>query len=361
MQTVLVRQWSALAVITMTLILFAPMVAGFDGMPDGSIQLPSDDADFEQQLLLLINECRRTAGVLPLAWSNDLAAAARYHGHDMIQDAYMSYDTYDDDWVYVCPMSSRIGAYVPTSTSHVELIGGGWATAEQQFAMWTDPEHLAVLVNTTASEIGIGLAKEGSSIPHCVVDMAQVLGTYPVVINLGACESASAMVELAIHGASWFNQMRLRNDGGEWTEWTAFRSTLPWSLRPVAGLRTVYVEMRSFMSNYSTSAQITLLDGATGVSSPRQAFMELRAIPNPFNPRTTIRFDLPAAGPVRLTVCDLAGRLVRVLVEGEIPAGSHEAVWDGRDASDRAAPSGSYLARLVAGGKVEVVRMGLVR
>ena len=83
--------------------------------------------------------------------------------------------------------------------------------------------------------------------------------------------------------------------------------------------------------------------------------------PNPFNPRTTIRLDLPAAGTVRLAVYDIAGRLVRVLVEGEIPAGSHEAVWDGRDASGRSVPSGSYLARLVAGGKVEGVRLSLVR
>jgi flagellar hook assembly protein FlgD len=60
-------------------------------------------------------------------------------------------------------------------------------------------------------------------------------------------------------------------------------------------------------------------------------------------------------------VQDVAERLVKVLVEGEIPAGSHEAVWDGRDASGRAAPSGSYLARLVAGGKVEGVRLSLVR
>jgi hypothetical protein len=85
------------------------------------------------------------------------------------------------------------------------------------------------------------------------------------------------------------------------------------------------------------------------------------ATPNPFNPRTTIRFDLPGAGPVRLAIYDLAGRLVRVLVEGEISAGSHEAVWDGRDSTGRSAPSGSYLARLVAGGKVEGVRLSLVR
>jgi hypothetical protein len=83
--------------------------------------------------------------------------------------------------------------------------------------------------------------------------------------------------------------------------------------------------------------------------------------PNPFNPRTTIRFDLPAAGPVRLSVYDLTGRLVKVLVEGEIPAGSHEAVWDGRDASGRGMASGNYFARLEAGGRLQTVRMSLVR
>jgi hypothetical protein len=83
--------------------------------------------------------------------------------------------------------------------------------------------------------------------------------------------------------------------------------------------------------------------------------------PNPFNPRTTIRFYVPTAGPVHLAVYDVAGRLVRVLVAGERPAGSQEAVWDGRDASGRSAPSGSYLARLEAGGEVEGVRLSLVR
>ncbi|MHB8079386.1 MAG: FlgD immunoglobulin-like domain containing protein [Candidatus Krumholzibacteriia bacterium] len=85
------------------------------------------------------------------------------------------------------------------------------------------------------------------------------------------------------------------------------------------------------------------------------------ASPNPFNPGTTIRFNLPMAGQARLAVYDVAGRLVRVLVDGELPAGGHETAWDGRDSAGRALASGSYLARLEAGGKVEVARMGLVR
>jgi hypothetical protein len=100
---------------------------------------------------------------------------------------------------------------------------------------------------------------------------------------------------------------------------------------------------------------------AVGDGPVAGSVLALRAAPNPFNPRTTIRFDLPTAVQVRLAIYDLAGRLVRVLVEGEVAVGSHEAVWDGRDASGRSAPSGSYLARLVAGGKVEGVRLSLVR
>jgi hypothetical protein len=115
----------------------------------------------------------------------------------------------------------------------------------------------------------------------------------------------------------------------------------------------------TFPSCHFNPAIIEIGDPATAV--PDRLAFSLRIRPNPFNPRTTIQFVLPSTGHVLLAIYDLAGRLVRVLVEGEIPAGSHEAVWDGRDASGRAAPSGSYLARLVAGGKVEGVRLSLVR
>ena len=89
--------------------------------------------------------------------------------------------------------------------------------------------------------------------------------------------------------------------------------------------------------------------------------ISLRVSPNPFNPLTTVRFDIPAEGAVRLAVYDVAGRLVCTLVDGNLPKGSHEAVWDGRDASGRDVGSGSYLARLEFGGRVETATMGLVR
>ncbi len=107
---------------------------------------------------------------------------------------------------------------------------------------------------------------------------------------------------------------------------------------------------------------IEVVDPASGVDSAlRAAPLRVSCRPNPFNPRTTISYDLPEAGPVRLCVYDLAGRLLRTLVDEIRAQGSHDAVWDGRDASGRDVGSGTYLARLEFGGQVESVRMGLVR
>lgn len=83
--------------------------------------------------------------------------------------------------------------------------------------------------------------------------------------------------------------------------------------------------------------------------------------PNPFNPRTTIRFKLPEGGHARLDLFDVAGRLVRTLVDAELAAGEHDIAWDGRDAGGRDVGSGSYLARLVSGDRVETARLALVR
>lgn len=68
------------------------------------------------------------------------------------------------------------------------------------------------------------------------------------------------------------------------------------------------------------------------------------AAPNPFNPRTTLRFSMASSGNARLAIHDLSGRLVRTLVAGSLPPGEHEAVWEGRNENGRTVASGVYLA-----------------
>lgn len=83
--------------------------------------------------------------------------------------------------------------------------------------------------------------------------------------------------------------------------------------------------------------------------------------PNPFNPLTKVEFALDAAGPVKLDVYDMHGRLVRQLVSGSLDSGAHSVVWDGMDSDGRKVGSGVYLARLQANGQTAEHKMVLLK
>lgn len=85
-------------------------------------------------------------------------------------------------------------------------------------------------------------------------------------------------------------------------------------------------------------------------------------VPNPFNPRTTIRFALPAAGPARLVVFDPAGRAIRTLHDGVLEGPAwHELPWDGRADGGQPVASGVYFYRLEAAGESLTRRMLLLK
>jgi hypothetical protein len=82
--------------------------------------------------------------------------------------------------------------------------------------------------------------------------------------------------------------------------------------------------------------------------------------PNPFTSRSMIRYALPAAQAVQVTVYDIRGHRVRVLLDDVMPAGAHETAWDGRDAQGGQLASGTYFVRLQSGGRVLTRRLSLV-
>jgi hypothetical protein len=83
--------------------------------------------------------------------------------------------------------------------------------------------------------------------------------------------------------------------------------------------------------------------------------------PNPFNPSTEIRFETVRPGDARVAVYDLQGRLVRPLVDEYRRAGTHTAVWDGRDAAGRAAASGAYYVRLETRDGSDLLKIMLLK
>ncbi len=152
------------------------------------------------------------------------------------------------------------------------------------------------------------------------------------------------------------------------------------SLGPVAGAGAPAVAVNSIhgykMIAWSGDTDITPDDeheifvqgwadnGVTPVGeTPAAIGFELHgAAPNPFNPSTTIAFNLPLAEPVTLKIYDPSGRLVRTLLNNDPGlAGRNEVTWNGRDRGGRNAASGVYLYRLETPSNRATGRMTLMK
>ncbi len=107
-----------------------------------------------------------------------------------------------------------------------------------------------------------------------------------------------------------------------------------------------------FMAKYAAA---TITASETTPELPSTATLTSN-YPNPFTHATTIEYALPASGPVRLSVYDMLGREVAILVDGVQHAGKHAAVFDGASL-----PSGTYLYRLEAAGQVCTGLMTLMK
>ena len=106
---------------------------------------------------------------------------------------------------------------------------------------------------------------------------------------------------------------------------------------------------------------MTDMDTPTGVGDTPGRTRLVGNYPNPFNPTTTIAYELATASPVDLTIFNAAGQLVRVLVESPRSAGPHSVTWDGRDARGRPAASGVYFCRLRVGSFEQTRKMVLLK
>jgi hypothetical protein len=87
----------------------------------------------------------------------------------------------------------------------------------------------------------------------------------------------------------------------------------------------------------------------------------LGAVPNPFNPRTEIVFEISETGTAKVEVWDVRGRLVATLYAGTAAAGINRVAWDGRDASGADVASGIYLASVRFGDVLRTAPMLLLR
>ncbi|MDZ7386677.1 MAG: T9SS type A sorting domain-containing protein [candidate division KSB1 bacterium] len=92
-----------------------------------------------------------------------------------------------------------------------------------------------------------------------------------------------------------------------------------------------------------------------------ESFLLAGNFPNPFNPSTTIDFQLPKDSRVSITIFNSNGQLIRTLVDGNLQAGAHQVQWDGLDDQGNHVAAGVYLCRMKAGDFMDTKRMLLVK
>jgi hypothetical protein len=120
------------------------------------------------------------------------------------------------------------------------------------------------------------------------------------------------------------------------------------------------VTVLDYSGNESAAASPASTTGDDTPHAP-DAFALYQNVPNPFNPATTIRFDLPKASHVKLSVYNVKGEIVSTIADRQMSEGHKEFIWTAVDNSGRAVSSGVYFYRLVAGEFVQTKKMVLLK
>jgi hypothetical protein len=134
----------------------------------------------------------------------------------------------------------------------------------------------------------------------------------------------------------------------------------------IDGLNNIHVAYCAYLDTFYSDSELRYATrGPTAVveayAGPRYDYRLYQNSPNPFTGSTRIRFQLAVPGDASIKVYDIAGRQVKVLVNGKLNAGWHDARWNGTDAVGRQLPSGVYFCRMTAGKFLSTEKLILVR
>ncbi len=203
-------------------------------------------------------------------------------------------------------------------------------------------------------------------------------------VDLAGAEAARLRVAVwlvnDLGGSLWQDPLRIEGsaDGGAtWRLLESLRLLAPgWqeitvdlgSRLDLAGAIRVRFVVEDAVSPSFVEAAIddVRIEVTSGLTAPQSAagngvVLLRQNVPNPFNPTTTITYQLLEPRPVRLVVYDAAGRLVRELIDRIEPAGDHAVRWDGRGERGFSAPNGVYFYRLSAGDFTDTRKMLLMK
>lgn len=236
--------------------------------------------------------------------------------------------------------------------------GGGAVQPEDDHSV--DPGHFCwVTANAASPSSGVGDADVDGGATILLSPTLDLSGvSNPVIsywrwyVNDAGSNPGTDTLRVEIsnnNGSTWKVLEKVLQSQGAWVNKTIAVSSL---LPPTATMRVRFIAEDLGGGSVVEAAMddFMVFDQAPTAAVPPVTFNRLYPnVPNPFNPSTTVRFDLERPSRTTIRIHDVRGRLVRSLVNGPVEAGTHTAIWNGRDDRGRAVASGVYVLRLEAG------------
>jgi len=238
----------------------------------------------EDQVMELVNQERWTNGNLPpLKRDALLDTATESHSASMGSNDFFAHrDLVTCSWPW-----DRMTSAGYFWVAALENIAAGSSTAAGVMAQWMGSSgHRANILSTDVRELGIGYSHDPGDVGNidmdsnndCVADsfnngpwyhywtqnFGRRTNVYPVVIEREAYETDTRDVSLYLYGNGWADDMRIRNEVGDWTAWLSFASDMAWQLSGGAGDKEVFVEIRQGSTVLSASDTIVSTDDSGG-------------------------------------------------------------------------------------------------
>ena len=303
--------------------------------------IPSIVIDKNNLIYVAVNYFFTTGG-------NGKAFVGRVYKYDGDSWENIFEDTYGYDYSYINCLYININNELSMGQNRPEPYGIRALSIDKKGGLWK--AHQWDLSSDLLSPLGVGWVEyslNGVSTQYDSTNSVINSNIYSIIVD--------------DNNTAWFgNKNLISYDGMEWKVYSADK----WSSTTKINAFTIDDDGYLWIGTQAHGLWRFDANNITSVESANQtpaSFTLSTAYPNPFNASTTISFTLNKTGKVNLAVYNLAGQKVRELAAGNYSAGSHTAVWDGKDESGNAVSSGVYLARMESGGASKVVRMAMVK
>ncbi len=333
---------------------FSPLLTG---CPDGTENIPAENKDFEETVIVLLNMERVSKGLPPLKQADELTRAARFHSSEMCKYRYFNHNSMDSSGAnVVCTSSDRVKSFY-NYTAYGENIAQGQTTPESVTTTWINSQgHYQNMMSTNFREVGVGYVNCASDLykTRWCEDFGQRNDIYPLVINNESPRTSSVYVDLYIYCSS-FARMRLRNDGENWGDWRPVQDTVKnWKLNNLTGLRTVYLELKSYSGLVIKSSQDEIeYAGPAGIAAEHTiAGLEISIYPLPADHHSVIFVKSEKKRALEMEIYDIYGRKITTIFKGEMTSFSTFSC----SIPQEVLHGGFYLLKIFSEGMIQLMR-----